>query len=85
MVARHHCRLFPACQEMTSNTIEEVKDFLLYCITGRAVKARTMILILKNFSETTETTSTARYGFALPELQQYLTIVNGIRSKDGIL
>ncbi|PBL04141.1 hypothetical protein ARMGADRAFT_1070616 [Armillaria gallica] len=60
------CRLFPACQEMTSNTIEEVKDFLLYCIT-----------------ETTETTSTARYGFALPELQQYLTIVTGIRSSHG--
>ncbi|KAK0193419.1 hypothetical protein F5146DRAFT_925315 [Armillaria mellea] len=70
----HHCRLFPACQEMTSDTIEEVKDFLLYCITGKAVEARAMILNLKNFSETIETVSTARYGFALPELQQYLNI-----------
>ncbi len=86
MAARHHCRLFPTCQEMTEDTIEEVKNFLLYCITGGAFKARgSMILILKNFSETTETTSTARYGFALPELQQYLTIVTGIRSKDEIL
>ncbi|KAK0213996.1 hypothetical protein IW262DRAFT_1300775 [Armillaria fumosa] len=56
-------KLFPACQEMTSDTIEEVNDFLLYCIT-----------------ETRETTSTAQYGFTLSELQQYLTVVNNIRS-----
>ncbi|KAK0193446.1 hypothetical protein F5146DRAFT_1181375 [Armillaria mellea] len=48
---------------MTSDTIEEVNDFLLYCIT-----------------ETTETTSTAQYGFTLSELQQYLTVVSNIRS-----
>lgn len=58
-----HLSFFPACQEMTSDTVEEVNDFLLYCIT-----------------ETTETTSTAQYGFTLSELQQYLTVVSNIRS-----
>ncbi|KAK0218283.1 hypothetical protein EDD85DRAFT_356854 [Armillaria nabsnona] len=32
MVARHHWYLFPVCQEMTRDIIEEVNDFLINCL-----------------------------------------------------
>ncbi len=34
-VARSHCYSFPVCQEMTSDIIEEVNDFLVNCLAGR--------------------------------------------------
>ncbi len=34
-VARLHCYLFPVCQEMTSDIIEEVNDLLINCLAGK--------------------------------------------------
>ncbi len=84
IVARQHLSSFPAGQELTPDTIEEANDFLVYCINGRTVKARDMILIPSNFSETTVTPSTVEFGLLLQESQQYLTIVTSIRSKNEI-
>ncbi len=84
IVSRQHLRSFPAGQELTPDIIEEANDFLVYCIKGRTVKARDMIFILMEFSETTEAPSTVEYGLSLQELQQYLTIMTSIRSKDEI-
>ncbi len=35
MTIRLHSGLFPVCQEITSDTIEEVHDFLIHGIAGR--------------------------------------------------
>ncbi|KAK0432250.1 hypothetical protein EV421DRAFT_2024077 [Armillaria borealis] len=60
-----HRYLFPVCQEMTSDIIEEVNDFLINCLAEVSDK------------------SYARYGFTLPELQRYLSVVTTIMNSPG--
>ncbi|SJK99664.1 uncharacterized protein ARMOST_02972 [Armillaria ostoyae] len=60
-----HSGLFPVCQEMTSDTIEEVNDFLIH---GIAEKAWDPSFVA------------AEHTFTLPELQQYFSILNSIRN-----
>ncbi|PBL04203.1 hypothetical protein ARMGADRAFT_979631 [Armillaria gallica] len=60
-----HSGLFPMCQEMTGNTIEEVNDFLIHSIAEKTWDP--------NFDA-------AQHVYTLPELQQYFSILNSIRN-----
>ncbi|SJK99616.1 uncharacterized protein ARMOST_02924 [Armillaria ostoyae] len=63
-----HFSKFPAGQELTTDTIEEVNDFLIHCNTGTG--------------DNTDT-QTYRYGFTLAELQQHISSVTSIRNNPG--
>ncbi|KAK0218287.1 hypothetical protein EDD85DRAFT_1029231 [Armillaria nabsnona] len=65
-----HSGLFPVCQEITSDTIEEVNDFLIH-----GIAENTWALSIE----------AAEHKYTLPELQQYFSILNSIRSEDEIL
>ncbi|SJK99661.1 uncharacterized protein ARMOST_02969 [Armillaria ostoyae] len=63
-----HFGNFPAGQELTTDTIEEVNDFLIHCNTGTGDSTNTQ---------------TYRYGFTLAELQQHISSVTSIRNNPG--
>ncbi|KAK0432245.1 hypothetical protein EV421DRAFT_1849758 [Armillaria borealis] len=63
-----HFSFFPAGQELTTDTIEEVNDFLIHCNTGTGDNGDIQ---------------TYRYNFTLTELQQINSSVTSIRNNPG--
>ncbi len=71
MTIRLHSGLFPMCQEMTSDTIEEVNDFLIHGIAGRLLRPENNAYSNCNIPAKIQDPSfqTAEHMSTLPELQ----------------
>ncbi|PBL04175.1 hypothetical protein ARMGADRAFT_979630 [Armillaria gallica] len=63
-----HFSNFPGGQELTTDAIEEVNDFLIHCNTGTGDNGDMQ---------------TNRYGFTLAEVQQMISSVTSIRNNPG--
>ncbi len=75
------------CQEITSDTIEEVNDFLIHGIAGKLLRQENNAYSNCNIPGKIQDPSiqTVEHMYTLPELQQYFSILNSIRSEDEIL
>ncbi|PBL04205.1 hypothetical protein ARMGADRAFT_45799 [Armillaria gallica] len=60
-----HSRLFPVCQEMTSDIIEEVNDFLIHGIAEITSDPSFVV---------------AQHNYTLPELRQYFSVLNSTQN-----